>query len=483
MTPQEALKLAETLADKIKDRRPNVELASKYFRGTEGRMKFASDEFRDYFQQRFDGFSDNWCMPVAQAPIERIGYLGMRLDGDRNADAELERQWERNDARRGLSEAVLMMTIAKRSFALVSPSPLGPRVTFENPDSSAVMYNAITRERLAGMTVSQDDTHEYGQLLLPGSVLRVKREKVGLNNGDRYVPPDATGWVFDDARGAVEEPHPFGVVPLVEMRNQALLDNDPISDIAQVMTMQDAINLVWAYLLNGLDYASLPGRVVTNGVMPKEDILDADGNKIGERPMELDSLIRDRIAWLEGQNIKIDEWTPGNLEVFSKVIEQAIGHIAAQTRTPSHYLINSASANVPAAGYELAEAGLVSKAAERISYAESTVREINRLMALATGDKKRAERVATAKVLWKKPQYRSEAQLMDGLAKMRTIGFPIQWIAEEYGLGPEEVARVMNMIRDEQTDPYLALLGEKDASAVAEGEVTDDGAAEPAPIG
>lgn len=456
MTPQEALDLATTLSDKIKARRPNVETAAKYYRGTEGRMKFASDEFREYFQRRFAGFSDNWCMPVAQAPIERIGYLGMRLGDERVADVELERQWERNDARRGLSEAILMMTIAKRSFGLVSPSPLGPRVTFENPDSAAITYDAMTGKRKAGMTVWQDDTHEYGQLLLPGSALMVKRAKLAMHEGDAYVAPDATGWVFDDARGVVETKHPFGVVPLVELRNQALLDNDPISDIAQVMTMQDAINLVWAYLLNGLDYASLPGRVVTGGEMPKDDIVDEDGNKIGERPMELDSLLRDRIMWLQGDGVKIDEWSPGNLDTFSKVIESAVAHIAAQTRTPSHYLISSASANVPAAGYELAEAGLVSKAAERISYAESAVREINRLMALSTGDKQRAERIATAKVLWKKPQYRSEAQLMDGLLKMRTIGFPVRWIAEEYGLSPAEVTRVMDMIREEKADPVLA---------------------------
>ena len=467
MTPREALDLATVLAEKITARRPGVRQASRYYRGEEGRMRFASDEFRDYFAKRFAGFSDNWCMPVAQAPVERIGYLGMRLDGDRTADSELERQWERNDGRRGLSEAILMMTIAKRAFALVSPSPAGPRLTFENPDSSAVMYDGATGDRLAGMTVWQDDTHEYGQLLLPASVLKVRRAKAGLNRGDRYVPPDATAWTFDESRGAVESPHPFGDVPLVEMRNQALLDNDPISDIDGVMPMQDSINLVWAYTLNGLDYASLPGRVVTNGEMPKEDILDEDGEKIGTRPMELDSLIRDRIAWLEGEGIKIDEWSPGGLDTFSKVIEQAIGHIAAQTRTPSHYLINSSSANVPAAGYELAEAGLVSKASERIGYAESTVREINRLMALADGDGARAERVATARVLWRKPQYRSEAQMMDGLLKMRQIGFPIQWIAEEYGLGPEEVARVMDMIRDEQADPYLSMLGEKDAAPAA----------------
>ena len=96
--------------------------------------------------------------------------------------------------------------------------------------------------------------------------------------------------------------------------------------------MQDAINLVWAYTLNDLDYMSLPGRVVTNGEIPTEPILNAEGVKIGERPMELDALVHDRIAWLQGQGISIDEWKPADISGFSKIIEQAIQHIAAQTR-------------------------------------------------------------------------------------------------------------------------------------------------------
>lgn len=471
-TPREVLELASTLSQKITDRRPGVQQAVSYFRGEEGRLRFASDEFRDYFARRFVGLSDNWCMPVAQTPVERIHHRGVRLAGDttRTADPATQRDWDANDADRGLSEAILMMTIAKRSYGLVAQvtdagSTRG-RLTFENPDSAAVLYDGITRQRKAGMLVWADDKAEYGELLLPGSVLSVRRDKSATDSGDRYVPADASGWRFDESRDIVERKHPFGVVPLVEMRNQALLDNDPISDIGLVMPMQDSVNLVWAYTLNALDYLSLPGRVVLNGEMPKEDILDVAGNKIGERPMELDSLVRDRVAWLQGTGISIGEWSRASIDGFKDIIELAVGHIAAQTRTPAHYLLSSSS-NVPAAGYDLAEAGLVSKAAERIGFATGPVKEMSRLLALAAGDTVRAEQIAAGRVLWAKPQYRSEAQLMDGLGKLRSAGFPFQWIAEEFGLTPDEVVRVMAMVRDEQTDPFLAQVAAKEAAAAA----------------
>lgn len=464
-TPQEALALAALLSKKIKDRRPEIARHVAYYKGREGRMRFASDEFRDYFEKRFAGFTDNWCMPVAQAPIERIGFLGIRLPGATSADRSLAEMWERNDANRGLNEALLMMSIAKRSFALVSPTPgKRARITFEHPDSAAVIYDPITRARLAGMTIWQDDTTEYAELHLPASILRLQRGKVAVSNGDRYVPPDADGWEF--ARDeSVESPNPLGEVGLVELRNGALLDDDPASDISGVEAMQDSINLIWAYLLNALDYASLPGRVVMNGEVPRVPILDDNGVETGDtKPLELDTLIRDRVAFLPGDKVTIGEWTAANLDVFSKVIEHAVEHVAAQTRTPGHYLLNGS--NVPATGYETAEAGLTSKANERISYATPEVREIHRLGAIAEDNTVLAEQVALSKPLWRKTQFRSEVQLMDGLVKMRSAGFPFQWIAEEYGLSPDEVDRVMEMVRAEQTDPYLTAL---DAKAAAGG--------------
>jgi hypothetical protein len=430
-------------------------------------MRFASDEFRDYFARRFSGFSDNWCMPVAQAPVERAHQRGVRLPGQRFADVELSRTWERNDADRGLSEALLMMTIAKRSYGLVSPSPVGARITFEHPDSAAVITDPQTRLRRAGLVVWQDDTTEYGSLFLPDSVLSMRREKVATIGGDLYVPPDADGWTFDTSKDAVEVRNPLREVPLVELRNQALLDNDPISDIAGVMAMQDSINLVWAYLLNALDYASLPQRIVTGAEVPREPIIDSvTGQVVGTRPLELDKLVRERIMFIPGEGAKTSEWAAASLEVYSKVIEQAVQHVAAQTRTPGHYLLSGS--NVPATGYELSEAGLVSKASERISYATPAVRDLYRLAALADGNAQKAEKVAVGKVLWKNPQYRDQAALMDGLGKLRTTGFPIQWIAEEYGLEPDEVSRVMEMIRTEQQDPYLARLNSKGAPADVE---------------
>jgi len=444
---------ANLLTAKIVARQGDVKKFNDYYRGKEGRLRFASDEFKEYFTKRFDGFSDNWCAVVADTTVERIEYLGMRLDGKRKADATLERAWERGEAKRKLGEAILMMNIAKRAYGLVWPDG---RITFENPDSAAILTNHRTGKTGAGLLLAQDDKFEYGQLFIPAArsgveVIELQREKLALENGERRIAPDANAWQFSNKPIKRLK---FDAVPLVEMSNKALLDNDPISDIEGVASAQDAINLVWAYTLNALDYLSLPGRVVMNGEKPVEEILDEDGNVIGSRPAELDALIRDRISWLEGEGLSISEWSAGSVDGFAKIIELAVAHVAAQTRTPAHYLLSTGS-NTPATGYDLAEAGLVSKVKERMTYVAPAIKELNRLVAIAGGDTKKAEQIATGKVLWASPQYRSEAQLVDALVKLRQIGFPLEFIAEQYGLEPKEVKRVMKMIADEQSETEI----------------------------
>jgi len=58
---------------------------------------------------------------------------------------------------------------------------------------------------------------------------------------------------------------------------------------------------------------------------------------------------------------------------------------------------------------------------------------------------------------------------MDGLIKLRQAGFPFEWIAEEYGLGPEDVQRVIDMKREEANDPLFAnVMGKLGASQVSQ---------------
>jgi hypothetical protein len=484
-----AVNVLNRLADELQRRQPVIQRRLSYYKG-DHRLCYASPEFRDYFGSRFQGFSDNWTAPVASAPAERMNVLGIRLDSDdRQADKELTRAWRASDCERGSSEALVVMLAASRSYSLVWGNPLDeetPRVTWERPDQAIVAYDSDTGERAAALKLWRDDTLEYATLYRPDEVWKFERPaytRTGYSVAGLVVPSEgvvrnqaAGGWT--PRQGPRDDtwpiPNPFGVVPMVEHRNQTLLDDDPLSDIDGVIAMQDAINLVWAYLLNALDFASLPQRVVMGAEVPTVPVLDNNGVVIGERPVELDSLIQERILWLTGE-AQIGSWPSADLAVYSNVVERAIEHIAAQTRTPPHYLIGKV-ANLSAEALTAAETGLVSKTGERIVYVNPAIRENFALIAAAQGDDAKAKACRSGTVMWADTQFRALGQKVDALMKLKSMGFPLQWIAEQYGLEPPEVDRVMQMAQEEaDRDPVAAILNGKpeDPAAGPGGESSD----------
>ncbi|MFE3452392.1 phage portal protein [Nonomuraea sp. NPDC059194] len=464
-----ATTILNRLAEELDKRRKVVRRRLDYYGGKHP-LCYASPEFRDYFAGRFAGFADNWCAPVVAVPAERMNVLGIRLDeGSRKADKDLSRAWKTADAERGSSEAFVTTLAASRSYCLVwadSDDENVPRVTWERPDQAIVAYDSDTGKRSAALKLWADDTKEYATLYQAKTVWKFQRSKSstsGRSVAGLIVPAEglvnASAWGGWKPRQGSDDvwplPNPMGVVPMVELRNQTLLDDDPISDIDGVIAMQDAINLIWAYLMNALDYASLPQRIVLGADIPKVPILNADGQVAGYRPVELDKLNAERILWVPGEHARIAQWSPADLASYSNVIERGVEHIAAQTRTPPHYLIGKLT-NIAAEALTAAESGLVSKTGERIVYVDPSIREIYALMALVQSDENKAKACRAGTVVWGDIQFRALAQKVDALVKMRQIGFPFEWIAEQYGLEPHEVARVLKMREKEAEDDPMA---------------------------
>jgi hypothetical protein len=357
-----AITILNRLAEELRCRAPLTTKRLDYYKGNH-KLCYASDEFQRYFAGRYTEFSDNWTAPVAAAPAERMNVQGIRLDEDlREGDKELSRAWREADCERGSSEAFVTTMAAARSYCLVWADPEDddvPCVTWERPDQAVIGYDSDTRRRVAALKLWADDDHEYATLYTATDVWKFSRPRWAKNGysvsglivaDDMVRSPVPGSW--EPRQGPRDDtwpiPNPMGRVPMVELKNQTLLDDDPLSDIDGVTAMQDAINLVWSYLLNALDYASIPQRVVLGTDVPMLPILDSNGQKVGERPLELDTLINEKILWIPGENASISQWPAGNLDAYSQVVERAIEHIAAQTRTPPHYLIGKV-ANLPLA--------------------------------------------------------------------------------------------------------------------------------------
>lgn len=476
ITADQALRQVLYLYGKLADRKRGIEQAEAYYRGSQ-RLRFASDKWAEYNADRYREFCDNWCAPVANSSAERLRVDGFRLDEDPQVsptEKALWRDWQANDLEAQSSQGFLHSIIARRSYVLVwgDLDTDEPVATWERADQVIVDYDVERPgRRTYALKTWCDEKVEYATLYTPDQVWKWQRPAVEQGHSYVGIPPGARGYQFfattsglavplqNDTGWKPREgsdpnlmPNPLGVVPVVEFPNRPMLGADPLSDIAGTIAMQDAINLLWAYLFSAADFASMPARVVMGQEPPKIPILDDSGQVIGQKPIDMKKLTEDRLLWLTGANTKIGQWDAAKLDVFTQVIETAVTHIAAQTRTPPHYLIlGKGMVNVSADGIKAAETGLVSKVGEQQLFFSPPTREVFRLFALVRQQQKLADDIRFGQVVWKDAEHGSEAQLVDALQKLGALGFPFPWIAEKYGLSPTEVERVLAMRETEAT--------------------------------
>lgn len=479
-TYQEALQLVDTLSLELSRRTGTIRRHHDYYRG-EHRLHFASDQFRDYFAERYRYFSDNWVGVIADAPVERLTVTGIQAAGSDRADTATWEVWQRNGLDAESQLGFLGAGLGARSYILVWGNPDDeetPEVTFEDASSAIVLYApGSRRRRVAALKRWQDGFGEFATLYLPDEVWKFQRplesiilKPTLLAQADEQTRP----WIPRDVGDEPNpQPNPMGVVPMAELPNKPMLVDPPISDVSGAMAMQHIINLLWAHVMTASDFASLAQRVVLGAELPKIPVLDADGQQVGEKPVDLKKFMVDRMLWVEDPDAKIANWPAADLKSFTDVMEVAVGHLAAQTRTPQHYLIGK-MANLSGDAMAAAETGCVKKAEEKMLWYGAGIRTGGELIALARGERAKARAMAAGRVLWADAESRNIAQLTDSLLKLKQIGFPFEFLAGRFGLSPTEVAELVTMRqRDAETDPISVLMNGATPAQGADGPGQD----------
>jgi len=474
---REAVRMLDRLYARLVRRRPEFDERNEYFRG-EQPLKFATEEWKKANASRYKDFSDNWSGTVASAEAERITHTGIKLDEAEYGKAakELWEYWRLNEMEMQSSQGFLASLVTSRTFVLVwgNPDDDEPEITWETGAQAEIEYDWYNpRKRKAGIKTWVDEEKEYANLYTREHLWKFERPHPSKKDDHEsqadqmQVVAGEGGWQVREVAGEPWPlPNPMGEVPLVEMPNRPILGGDPISEIAGTMSMQDAINLIWAYLFLAADYASMDARIITGTEPPMIPILDDNGQLVGQKPVPMQEIYEKRIAFFKGDNVKAQSFPKAALGGFLEVIDQGVAHISAQTRTPPTYLITKQGmSNVNAEGLKASEIGLVKKTLEFQTFISPALREVYRLIALAKGDTKLAQAARLATVRWSNPEIRSEAQLADMLVKKKAVGYPFEYLMELDAIDPETIERILDMVELEQRDAQLeaAMRGLDDA--------------------
>lgn len=492
LTAEQAIAKVNELFQELERRRRPIQRRENYFDGYQA-LAYASDEWKKFHNDRYKGFADNWCEVVARAAPERTELFGIRLGEDIDAQSADEKQiwwdWEVNEGPAQSAQGFLSGAVTARSFALVwGNSDDEPELTWEHSSQAIIGYSAGGRRTpLFALKAWVEGDDEFATLYTVDEVWKFQRHGFarhvvdGRTASGLFVPSSvssAGGWVQRQPEGDDTWPlkHDMGVVPMVEFPNRPLLKSGPMSDIDGTMAMQDAINLMWAYLFGAADHASMPARVVMGQEPPKMPILDEQGNKIGERPLDIEALTKGRMLWLTGQNTKVGQFDSAKLDVFTSVLNVMVKHTASKTRTPVHYIMGELG-NVNGETLTAAELPLAMKTREGHKHLTGPTREVARRFALVRGNKGVADACRTAVLQWKNPETSSDAQLSDAALKDSQVGWPFAAILERrYGLSQPQIQRVLDQVDAERDDPVFKQIQAEAAAAAAEPPTVPDAA-------
>jgi hypothetical protein len=435
--------LRDALLEALAARQTALKRFDDYYAGRH-KLLFATIKFRETFGMLFQSFSDNWCDLVVDASAERLRVDGFRFGGDdAQADTDAWELWQRN----GLdAESELAHTEAIKlgcAYALVYPDDGGePAIQLESPTNAIVLVDpAQGRKRLAGLRDWVDEWGvEHCVLYLPTDVLWWSRE--GANKT----------WVEDVGSGA----NPLGVVPLVPLPNMPTLrERQGRSDVERVIPIQDAVNKLCSDMIVASEFAAFPQRWVTGVDIPRYP----EGDPNAGQP--LPSFTSQFLAGAgtvfadEHDNARFGTFQVSDLGIYARAIEMLVQHVAAQTRTPPHYLLGAMGSFPSGESLKATETGLVAKVKRKqLAFGEGWEDTIRLAFAVA-GDEARASS-PLLETIWMNPESRSTAEITDAAVKMASIGIPRPALWEYIGATPAQIERWVAMGAETEGPPVVA---------------------------
>lgn len=439
-------------------RQPVIRRLRAYYDGDHPLPFIDTSKGRDAFLRLLRMSRSNWMELVVDATHERLGVVGFRFAGDEQADEAAWETWQENGLDTLHLDVMLDALIIGESAMTVDADG---KVYVEDPAQVIVDTHPTSRlmRRAAFKKWCDDATGlTYGTLYLPEIVVKLQSDRkhvdyqVGMTI--RWEPRETEGDDFIIT-------NTLGKVPVVPFFNRWRSGRGGLSEISNVTDTQDRINQTLFERVMAGKYAAHRQRWVSGFSM---DLDPQTGQPV--KPFEAST---DNLWVLENPEAKFGDFAATPLDPYIKGVETDVQHIAAQTRTPPHYLLGQSGQFPSGESLKATETGLVAKVNQRQVYFGESFEEIMRLHFAAVGDEERAGVVDT-EVIWRNPESRTLGELTDALLKLSTLGVPRKALWMEWGASPQKVAQWEAMLLAERMETELfAPLSETLANQTADG--------------
>jgi hypothetical protein len=422
----------------LQEQQEAFDLYDAYYRGEAAVVSWLPEQAREEFRRLLALTKSNYMGLVVDSMVERMQVEGFRIGDTPAADAKTWDIWQANNLDSGFDQVLLESAIGGCAFMLVAPNPDRPELPFvtpEHPSQTTVAYEPGTgrRVRAAALKVWKDDWSDLlmATLYLPDRIYKFQAPGNKMS-GEQLPKPR---WEPRRVRGE-DWParNPLGEVPVIEVANNPRMLGGGVSEIADVIAVQDRIAKTLADRLMTQDFGAFPQKWAIG--FPDQDS-EGNANRV--------DVGRNRMVTSDIAETKFGQWDAAPLDPYSAAKREDVKDIASRTRTPAQYLLGEMS-NVNGETLKASESGLVSKVRQRSRTtgqgAEDAASLARRVAGLASGPE-------TIETIWRNPEFRTEGETVDALVKMQTLGVPQEALWERWGASQVEIARWRTMA-DEQ---------------------------------
>lgn len=411
------------LQGKLTERRADLLKYASYYEGEQQKLAFAQARYKSAFRDLFSEWRDNFCGLIIDSTTERMRVEGFRLPSVGSMDEDARKFWQRNNLD-ALSNGVhLDAMVQGRAYVIVWAGKDGePTVTPVSAEEMVVQYKpgSFTELEAAARFFQDSWSRTWVTLWTEDYVYEVPLGKTEWEQGEK-------------------KPNPLKMVPVVPFHNRSRLVGPPYSDLANVIPIQDAINKITSDALLASEFAAWPQRWVSG----LEIQVDEYNNPVEPFKVSVDKLLQ-----AEDPAAKFGQFAAADLKNYVNLINLLVQHLSSVSRTPSHYFLVNQGTAPSGEAIISAEAGLVSKVKERMLYFGEAWEQVIRLCFRVKKDKKKAEEYSLETV-WADPEYRTEAQHIDSLLKLKQLNVPEEILWMRAGFTATEIQAFREMRKDD----------------------------------
>lgn len=470
------------LTRKLADNRSEIGRLHELYTGEQG-VPGSSEDDIDEFREFQKLARSNYLSLVVEAPLERMRVVGFRFGGkdDQKADDASWSLWQR--AKLDADQVLVHRTMLslRRAYVIVGPHPRRPGevlITPEHPSEVVVeTYPEDRRETRAALKMYLDDLTglPVAYLYLPNAVVKFNAPKGSEGLLDHLALSESNLDTWEIAPGWPKVNPTAPEVPVVEFANRPGLCGAARSEFEDVIDIQNRINATLLHRLVAEKFAVIRQRALLNLEMDE----DEEGNLVAPVLPNDPS-----VAWmLDGENLTMWESSQTSTKDILSGVEADIRDLAAITRTPPHYLLNSI-VNASGEALKSAETGLVSKVREHSAQTGESWEAVIRLAHLVAKTPG-IEDLFDSEIIWADPESRTIAELYDAAVKGKGAGVPWRSLMELLGKSPQEIKRMESQRTQDAlmlsllAPPTLPAQPAKPAAAPAPGNAATG--ADPAP--